>query len=343
MSVNYYEPNAKEVASAAEGGFSGDDFAVLKDGDNFVRVLPPWSAAGKIGIKVAKHYDMPPDSKILYCAVTWADKFQNCPICDTVNKFAEDMDTSPWWADTKYYVNALIYDANENLLFPKPKILRLPWIVYSWINQQISNPRIGNITNPVSGYDIQINKSGKGRNTKYVPQLLPNKKPIADSDEKMVALLKGLFNLDSIFKTPEGMEGLWKQYSESLTFHLASLVETAKDDDKAKAKSKASAPAQKPAETKVETKAEAPKAEEKKAEPKVETKAEEKKVEVKSEAPKAEEKKPEPKVDTPPSAPRTDGKPECYGMKNSVPVESRKKCVPCPHEVECIEATEKNK
>jgi len=180
-------------------------FYALVPGDNVIRILPPWAPHGRFSFSVFRHFSLPPEGKNLYCMETWN---KLCPVCEVLKKYRPLLEEARTYSSrVRVYVNALI-----PALGIEPKIVGLPWSVYTWIRNEIV--KVGDITNPLTGANILIQKTGKGFGTRYECVRLKDS-PLASSNEEIVFILSKLHNLDEIFKeNPDTIKLLFKASEE---------------------------------------------------------------------------------------------------------------------------------
>lgn len=192
----------------------------IPTGNSIVRILPPWDSRGLIALTVYSHsitYNEP-NSKYPKYSWTCVDRTfgKPCNICKGLEQLrATGVDTEQWDPNTRtFYCNALVmadpqYGRVQEGLAPGTHVLmRLPKTVYDWIVAQITNPQIGDITDPMTGIDIMISKTGSGLDTKYSCTLSPNGR--TQIDPAILSTLE-LYNLSDIFSTgfeDQRIEGL---------------------------------------------------------------------------------------------------------------------------------------
>lgn len=207
----------------------------LPDGMCVIRILPPWDARGMIALPVYSHRITYNDPNSKYPKYTWTCVEKTfgkaCNICRGLAQLRESGANTEQWdpTDRKFYANALvIHDPNygrvQDALAPNTHVLlRLPKTVYDWIVSQITNPQIGDITDPQSGIDIMVTKTGKGLETKYACTLSPNgRTPI---DQNVLSSLT-LYDISDIFSTgfdDQRVEGLVNSLRSAATQMTAAM------------------------------------------------------------------------------------------------------------------------
>lgn len=207
----------------------------LPDGMCVIRILPPWDARGMIALPVYSHRITYNDPNSKYPKYTWTCVEKTfgkaCNICRGLAQLRESGANTEQWdpTDRKFYANALvIHDPNygrvQDALAPNTHVLlRLPKTVYDWIVSQITNPQIGDITDPQSGIDVMVTKTGKGLETKYACTLSPNgRTPI---DPNVLSSLT-LYDISDIFSTgfdDQRVEGLVNSLRSAATQMTAAM------------------------------------------------------------------------------------------------------------------------
>ncbi len=204
------------------------DLASFKEGPNYFRVLPPWSAEAARRGEFARYFVAHPgfnDNKGLY-SPCYERSFPNqgfvCPVCQVVQYYERYMgeQIKGLLARPYRYCNAVLYKFDQQntaspltMLRIKPWVLRLPISVYNGLISMMSMPYIGNITDPYRGWVIMVNRPHdfKGKSSYSWSQVLQG--PISDP-ETMSSVLHGMWDLDrfSMLGVPS-VEKLEKQYA----------------------------------------------------------------------------------------------------------------------------------
>lgn len=204
-------------------------------GTSIIRVLPPWDQTGRVALEVYQHrieYTEPGSRFTKYNWTCVERTFgRPCNICHGLKEMRDTgINTEDWEANSRqFYINALVmqdpgYGRSPDALNSGTHVLmRIPKTVYDWIVTQITNPTIGDITDPVSGIDIMITRSGAGLNTTYSCTMTPNgRQPI---DPNILNALE-LYNLSDIFSSgfdDARVQGLVNSLKSS-TMHMASAM-----------------------------------------------------------------------------------------------------------------------
>lgn len=164
---------AKKRADAGGGDFDkylSDSVKMFKpnDGDNTIRILPPtWTGAEHFGYDIFVHYGVGPDSQTYLCL----DKMKGepCPICDERKTANDDGDTE--YADKlKPTKRVLLYLVDRDNEKEGLQAWAAPWSLDRDLNKITIDKRTGDllpIDDPVGGYDVMFDRTGKGDRTKY--------------------------------------------------------------------------------------------------------------------------------------------------------------------------------
>lgn len=216
--MKYHKPNMGRIKDEADRIREEDKnrgtvgFYDIKSGDNVLRIVPPWSARGDFAKKVHKHFMLPREQGTKRCLSTWSDKFEECPICAVLEKVQTrypNLDLKRQEKSTHYQIQVVDRDEEEKGV----QICQVTPAVYNWIVLQMDNPKIGDVTDPENGFDINIvkteekRKRGKGTQIKYTPGFIPGTPPpLADSEDEIDKLLSQIADLDVIYGPPSDDE-----------------------------------------------------------------------------------------------------------------------------------------
>lgn len=211
--MQYNKPNLaglQDYLNNNSGGGGDIKWWSLPIGTSIIRVLPPWDQTGRVALEVYQHRIEYTDPGSKYTKYNWTcvDRTfgRPCNICQGLKEMRDaGVNTEDWEANSRqFYINALIvqdpgYGRSPDALMPGTHVLmRIPKTVFDWIVTQITNPAIGDITDPQSGIDIMVTRSGSGLDTRYSCTLSPNgRQPI---DPNILNSLE-LYNLSDVFST----------------------------------------------------------------------------------------------------------------------------------------------
>lgn len=160
------------------------------DGENVIRILPPsWDGADHYGLDVYVHYSVGPDNSA-YLDLFKMKKMPD-PITEESQRARQDGDEEyAKQLDSKKRVLVYLIDRDK----PKegPMLWAMPWTVdkeiaiHSWDNRtQEALP----IDSPDDGFDVIINRQGKGARTEYTVKIARNSSPLNMTPE-ITALLE---------------------------------------------------------------------------------------------------------------------------------------------------------
>lgn len=189
MALNLDLLNKRKEELESQG--TSYEFWNPKDGRNKIRVLPPKGDAEIFWSECKLHYNVGPEKKAVTCLGT---KNKKCPVCEKVKalkktgnkedaKYADKMR-----ATSRVYFNIL--DRTDKEKADEPQIYGCGTSVLKELLAMICDPDIGDITDYSEGFDVILNKSGKGMNTNYTVTLSP-KSCVASklSEEELQAAL----------------------------------------------------------------------------------------------------------------------------------------------------------
>ncbi len=214
----YYQPNfdltEKEVAQRSAPSYAKVPIWTPREGQNLIRILPPWSEKGIVFKVLSLHWFGSKDNRI---ATFCLKQFQRrCYICEIIQKLlAAEVLTKEsakvYYPIKRAFCNGL--DLNELdkgvqiMSLPIKKVVQ-PLITYA------RDPEYGDFTHPETGYDIKIEKEVVGMYPDY--NVLPARKssPIPDK-----SFLEQLYNLDDFenvwtVHTYEKQKELWDVYAD---------------------------------------------------------------------------------------------------------------------------------
>ena len=201
-----------------EEGKEGDLkwYSLPEDGTVKTRILPPVGEMKLPGILIYKHYNIP-NSENITCFKTWD---LECPICKMLEDYDGRLDISDWKNVGRSFMNVLVltdkkYDPTI------PHILGGSDYNFYWLLENVLNPEVGDITDPKTGSTVEFKrKTHKGAFERIVARL---QTPIADSTEKIDAILKMCSDLSKIWRTPD--DEYYKMAIQSAT-NLKQLIES---------------------------------------------------------------------------------------------------------------------
>ena len=206
-------------------------FRLRAEGSYRIRILPP-GEDGKFAFKLAKHWNMPnPDPEdsaknptVPHVCIenTYPEMRRECPICKVLREYAlKGLNVDAYGLRIKWYFNALILqspwfegmncscptsvDGAGNKIVSHVGVHLLEHTDYTatWFNERRRQRDLyGNILDPIEGKDILI-RCKRGKKVSYDRDLLPDKRPIAGSDEEVEKILDQRVRFSDIWKFPD--------------------------------------------------------------------------------------------------------------------------------------------
>lgn len=204
LNMKAIKAEADRIRAAGGGGQFGDlNFYEWQDGENNLRLMPPFNSRGMLFKRVVTHFDVPPDKSVYRCTDTWPEQFDSCPICEALDKVAAalGLDLGRIGPRIHYYANVIDRDEEEKGI----QVCRFTPKSYNWVTLQIDNDRIGDIADIERGYDLVITKSekkrrkGKGTITSYSESFIPGACPLHEKDEVAAKWLQSIPDLDQVY------------------------------------------------------------------------------------------------------------------------------------------------
>lgn len=184
------------------------------DGWNYLRMLPPWSEAGKIGFLVYTWRLPHTQEKVRHLMATWPDKGVEDPVETVIKKLlVEYPHLKDDIAEIKPKINAFCNVIDRKDEDAGPKLARLPISVYNWFQREMDAFMRRGIdpTDPEQGIDFRVKKSSKidgwydysffGQITK--DGFIPSLSPLHTDPAVVERWLDSLWDIDKIFRFPD--------------------------------------------------------------------------------------------------------------------------------------------
>jgi len=231
---------------------SGSEFWRPNDGENVIRIMPPWNedTQGRFWRKTGTHFNVGPDGRAVPCPLI-GGATESCWLCRKSKKLAssEDEDdrkeSEEFAGRTSYVMNVIDLDSPEEGV----QIWRCGVKAFRVIKKLVRNDDWGDPTSFGEGYNITVDKTGSGLTTNY--DIIPSGRPGAqfpsekqldhrsDTVADMFADLQEetleLTNLDDFqnFQNEKEMEGTYfgRTASAARTESKPSRNGRAEDDD----------------------------------------------------------------------------------------------------------------
>ncbi|MDY6957708.1 MAG: hypothetical protein SVK08_00990 [Halobacteriota archaeon] len=232
--MEYYERNEealnaerdRDKATAEEGSSVFSNFYNLKNGRTVLRVLPSWSPEGVWFRKIREYYFQMGEQHLF---LTSPLDFDLPDPLDEYNNEVFQIGTDAAKTEAKrfrykerFLVNALVVSDNQGTTVADGiKIVKLPKTVKISLVDLDTDSEYGDITNPEQGFNIIIDRSGKGLSTEYSVKAQRERTNIFDllTNSGINPQGMSMFNLDEVHST-----GL-KSYDE-----LKAILEQLKGD-----------------------------------------------------------------------------------------------------------------
>lgn len=207
----------KENRNSGGGGGGGDiNWLQLKSGANNLRLLPMPSGMPGFAVHRFVAKNMPDASSHLCVERTYPDAKVVCPIMAVLR----DLKQKGFQINTKHYPRSKYWFNAVDRADPEMKVwlVGLTISVYDDIMLNWGNPRIGDITDPLTGRDVTITKTGSGLDTRYHVALLDREPLNADNDivQKLLTMVR---EPKSVFKLPN--EEIMAKIKESADLLMA--------------------------------------------------------------------------------------------------------------------------
>lgn len=195
------------------GNYSNTDYDKLVQGKNVRRVLWPKGDSENFFSEGYLHFGLGEDGKrVVTCPKTFNSK-NKCPICEYVEqlqkskskedkKLADDIK-----AKRRIYINVLNRDSDDEE--DTPKVLPIGVTILKGLLEAICDPDYGDITDPETGRDVTISRTGQGLKTEY--SVLPKPKSTVASDTSDPdEIEENMTDLESLFieKSYEELEAI---------------------------------------------------------------------------------------------------------------------------------------
>lgn len=189
----------------------GGDFEWFqsKEGKNTVRILPPKDAQSPLFINKKTHRSVGPKNIRVGCLGTIS---MPCPVCQLIGELRKEKTNESvalakrMYASEYYYFN--IIDRMEQDPTKVVKVATLPFGVANKILGLFANEEWGDISDPNTGVDIDIERKGVGINTEY-PSVVPhrNSTPAVATPEDFARVVEKMIDLRLMMKfdTPENI------------------------------------------------------------------------------------------------------------------------------------------
>jgi len=231
--AKYYQPSAdavryqQQIAEENAKRRGGGQEERLDKGTTVLRILPPWDETGAVSRLVSKwwkremKWNSVKDGALPVISEMWPDMADQDHIMNALKRIEQVSDVSALFPKSpKFLVNAL--KASHTPLgvgaqpvdvpdWTTPRIVEVGKKINDWIHEQISDPHVGNITDPYNGNWIGIKRTGDMLSTEYDCKVyFKMAQKIIEDEALMDAIMAQLHNLADTIKRPDA-EMLQKQ------------------------------------------------------------------------------------------------------------------------------------
>jgi gp32 DNA binding protein like len=185
--------------------------AKWKAGRTTFRVLPPYKPDGGFYEVVRWHWEVGPERKGMLCRQSFGEP---CYLCEKYRELAasndrQDQDEAERIAaKTRYLANVIVLGEEAQGV----QVIELKERMAKVLVELALDPEVGNFTDPVTGRNASLEKTGSGLKTRYSePRIAANPSPIPSED-----WMQRIKHLDRFFVRPsrrdqleryEGLEG----------------------------------------------------------------------------------------------------------------------------------------
>lgn len=163
----YGRASREAVENAPVGG--GADFWSPPEGESRIRVMPPWDAdAEAFWFATGTHFNVGPDERAVACP-DMSGVSDSCYICRLVKRLSrgdedERAESDAMNARPRYLLSIVDLGSPQNgvQVWPAPKTI-FRQLKKFWLNEE----DYGDFTSFKDGFDILVEKTGTGLNTRY--------------------------------------------------------------------------------------------------------------------------------------------------------------------------------
>lgn len=175
----------------------GQSFWKPGDGENLIRIMPPYNEIGEWFKETFFHFEIGPTKKHLPCRKAFGSDCFICKVADAVRTSNPDL-TKKLYRRRRFYMNVVDLNApgkGVQVFVCGPTLCR---DIISYVRDR---RRYGEVLDPDKGKNIVIERFGQGRESRYIVKIEPDSTPITNKK-----WLDGLYNLDEIVRMPSEEE-----------------------------------------------------------------------------------------------------------------------------------------
>jgi len=200
--MGYYKYNKENAQSLRPDGDSyiknvpqERQFSPKADTKHRIRIMPPWSPLGVIVKHMKMHYRVGQAQVTFLCPDNFGDE---CPFCQTYailrkeyDKYKPDVDSAR--PANRYWSNIIFMDQKQLGVM----VYSYGWTVHKMIFEIQETGMYGDISDPSTGHDLMLVRSGQGRAARDAIYADPTSGKLEDPK-----WLDQIFDLDTIFVKP---------------------------------------------------------------------------------------------------------------------------------------------
>lgn len=197
----------KRMAETDTGGGNREGFWTVPPGFSTIRILPEVGSMNFFYQEVGQHFLPGEGDKVtpVYCPYFTTGGALPCPICEVVGLLykgsANDRTMAEKLIRSKaYWMNIVLRDPAEDVdgnTAKGPYIFTPGVTIFRAVQSLVNSPSYGNIADIDRGCDLEIEKTGKGMETKY--QVFPRRSrdaiPLHSDPEVMLKLIESAQDL----------------------------------------------------------------------------------------------------------------------------------------------------
>ena len=209
LKYNDYEDETAQAEQEESDASGGPGFVKIKEGKNYLRILPPTGEARSPFRVTYQHFINMPGAngktQSVICARMEAKK--HCQVCEMVDRLRESQSKQDQDAANDLFVRRRVFcnviDRNDEEAGPKV------WAFGKQVHEQLLALRTdrkggGNYVDPINGFDIIVDRKGTGKNnTEYTIRGNRDSSPLADSEEVMQEWIDTQHNLNQYARLPD--------------------------------------------------------------------------------------------------------------------------------------------
>ena len=148
-------------------------------GTNVIRILPEVGTMEFFFVEAGRHYM---DNKSYDCPNLNSGGEERCPLCE-VNQMlyeaGEKEEAKKWRAGKSYLMNIIVRGKESE----GPKVYSAGQIVFGQIAGLIGDPDVGDVSDIEEGFDLKLERTGEGLETRYTTREARNPSALGNPDD----------------------------------------------------------------------------------------------------------------------------------------------------------------